>query len=313
MQKTAFVFPGQGSQKVGMLNEIAEKFPAIVAQTFAVATEVLGYDLWQIVVQGPVELLNQTQYTQAAMLTADIAIWKIWCEQGGELPALIAGHSLGEYAALVAAEAMLFADAITLVSKRAQLMQEAVTAGTGAMVVILGLTAQQAIEVCQEAAQQEIVQAVNFNAPGQVVIAGNSAAVDRAMLLAKEAGAKRVRKLPVSVASHCLLMKPAAEKLAAYLTNVTLQSPKIPVVNNVDVQINTDPTTIKDALVRQLYCPVRWIETIEFMSKAQNITTVIECGPGKVLTGLNKRINSELTLYSLHNVAGFEEALVGRE
>jgi [acyl-carrier-protein] S-malonyltransferase len=289
MQKNlAIVFPGQGSQKVGMLTQFAEKY-SLVAENFARASQVLGYDLWEIVVQGPAEKLNQTIYTQPAMLVADVTMWQIWQEQNNDRPVLMAGHSLGEYAALVAASAIDFSDAVSLVSRRAHFMQDAVLPGDGAMVVILGLSADEVVKVCDEVSGEQIVQAVNFNSPQQVVIAGNAQACEKAMNLAKEVGARIVKKLPVSVPAHSLLMKPAAERFAKYLQNIKIQSPKISVVNNVDVKINHNSEEIRDALVRQLYNPVRWVETIEFMIK-QGVDTIIECGPGKVLTGLNKRI-----------------------
>jgi len=290
----AVVFPGQGSQKVGMLNELAEKY-SLVEQNFAQASEILGYDLWEIVSRDSGEKLNQTIYTQPAMLVADVTLWQLWCEQNNDVPAILAGHSLGEYAALVAAQALNFADAISLVDKRAHLMQDAVAPNEGAMVVILGLSADEVIKVCSEASDDKMVQVVNFNSPQQTVIAGNAVSAEKAMVLAKEAGAKIVKKLPVSVPSHCALMKGASEKFAAYLAKIQIQEPKLSVVNNVDVKINRDAANIRDALVRQLYNPVRWVETIEFMIQ-QGIDTIIECGPGKVLTGLNKRINSELNL-----------------
>jgi [acyl-carrier-protein] S-malonyltransferase len=294
---TAFVFPGQGSQKIGMLNELAAKF-SVVKKNFFQASEILGYDLWEIVVAGPAEKLNQTIYTQPAMLVADVIMWQIWCEHDGYTPAFMAGHSLGEYAALVAAEAIKFADAISLVSKRAHFMQDAVASGEGAMVVILGLSADEVIKVCDQASDDKIVRAVNFNSPQQIVIAGHTQACEKAMELAKEVGAKLVHKLPVSVPSHCILMQKAAEQLAAYLIDVKVQSPKISVINNVDVKIYHEPDDIRDALVRQLCNPVRWVDTIEFMVH-NGVDTIIECGPGKVLTGLNKRINRELTLDTL--------------
>ncbi|MGD9153541.1 MAG: ACP S-malonyltransferase [Gammaproteobacteria bacterium] len=302
MQKNlAIVFPGQGSQKVGMLTQFAEKY-SLVAENFARASQVLGYDLWEIVVQGPAEKLNQTIYTQPAMLVADVTMWQIWQEQNNDRPVLMAGHSLGEYAALVAASAIDFSDAVSLVSKRAHFMQDAVLPGDGVMVVILGLTAREVVKVCGEVSGEQVVQAVNFNSPQQVVIAGHTQACERAMSAAKEAGAKIVKKLPVSVPAHSLLMKPAAEQFAEYLQNIEIQSPKISVINNVDVKINHDPEEIRSALVRQLYNPVRWVETIEFMVK-QGVDTIIECGPGKVLMGLNKRINTNVKHLSCRDVS----------
>lgn len=293
-KKVAVVFPGQGSQKVGMLNELAEKY-SVVKQNFRQASEILSYDLWEIASVDAAQKLNQTVYTQPAMLVADVTLWQIWREQNDDIPIMLAGHSLGEYAALVAAEVLRFIDAISLINKRAHLMQDAVAPNEGAMVVILGLSADQVIKVCAEASNDKIVQAVNFNSPKQTVIAGHTIAAEKAMILAKEAGAKIVKKLPVSVPSHSMLMKSAAEKFAAYLAKIKMQKPKLSVINNVDVKINSDTKDICDALVRQLYNPVRWVETIEFMGK-QGVNTIIECGPGKILTGLNKRINPELNL-----------------
>lgn len=299
--KVSFVFPGQGSQSVGMLSDISQHFDLVI-DTFAQASHVLEYDLWQIVCQGPVERLNQTIYTQPAMLAADIALLRVWQQKGSFSPALMAGHSLGEYAALVAAEAIDFSDAIKIVTRRAQLMQEAVKEGEGAMAVILALAGEQVIELCKGVSNSVsgLVQAVNFNAPGQTVIAGHTRAVDQILEKAKSLGAKQAKKLPVSIPSHCDLMKPAAEKLSNDLDNIFIQKPKIAVVNNVDVAVYEDPSDIKDALVRQLFSPVRWIETVQYMVD-QGINIVVECGPGKVLTGLNKRINQNLELYSLNS------------
>lgn len=303
----AFVFPGQGSQSVGMLAELASAESQVEA-TFAEASAALGYDLWKIVAEGPAEELNQTHITQPAMLSAGIAVWRIWQAKGGATPAVMAGHSLGEYTALVAAGAIAFADAVALVAERGKLMQEAVPAGTGSMAAILGLEDAQVIEVCANAAQGEVVSAVNFNANGQVVIAGQVAAVERAVELAKEAGAKRAVILPVSVPSHCELMKPAAEKLAERLAAITVSAPQIPVINNADVSKASDADSIRDALVRQLYSPVRWVETVQAMA-GEGVDTLIECGPGKVLVGLNKRIVKEMNTAALFDPAGFEAAL----
>ncbi len=303
----AFVFPGQGSQTVGMLAELAVTEPQ-VETTFAEASAVLGYDLWKVVAEGPAEELNQTHITQPAMLSAGIAVWRIWQEKGGATPSVMAGHSLGEYTALVAAGAIAFADAVSLVAERGKLMQEAVPAGTGSMAALLGLEDAQVIEVCSKAAQGEVVSAVNFNANGQVVIAGHVAAVERAVEMAKEAGAKRAVVLPVSVPSHCELMKPAAEKLAERLAGITVSAPQIPVMNNVDVSKASDADAIRDALVRQLYSPVRWVETVQAMA-GEGVDTLIECGPGKVLVGLNRRIVKEMSTTALFDPAGFETAL----
>jgi [acyl-carrier-protein] S-malonyltransferase len=302
----AFVFPGQGSQSVGMLAELAAAEPQVEA-TFAEASEALGYDLWKIVAEGPAEELNQTHITQPAMLSAGIAVWRIWQEKGGAAPVVMAGHSLGEYTALVAAGAIGFADAISLVAERGKLMQEAVPAGTGSMAAILGLDDSKVVDVCAHAEAGEVVSAVNFNANGQVVIAGHVAAVERAVELAKEAGAKRAVILPVSVPSHCALMKPAADKLAERLATITVSAPQIPVINNADVSKATDADAIRDALVRQLYSPVRWVETIEAMA-SEGVDKLIECGPGKVLVGLNKRIVKEMKTQALFDPASFEAA-----
>ncbi len=303
----AFIFPGQGSQAVGMLSELAAVEP-LVKETFAEASEVLGYDLWKLVSEGPAEELNQTHITQPAMLSASIAVWRIWQEKGGAMPTVLAGHSLGEYSALVAAGALDFKDAVALVAERGRLMQDAVPAGTGSMAAILGLDDAKVIEVCENAAQGEVVSAVNFNANGQVVIAGQVAAVERAVELAKEGGAKRAVMLPVSVPSHCALMKPAAELLAERLSSITIKAPQIPVINNCDVSKATDGDAIRDALVRQLYSPVRWVETIEAMA-SEGINTLVECGPGKVLVGLNKRIVKEMKAMALYDPAGLESVL----
>jgi [acyl-carrier-protein] S-malonyltransferase len=303
----AFVFPGQGSQSVGMLAELAAVEPQVEA-TFAEASAALGYDLWKIVADGPAEELNQTHITQPAMLSAGIAVWRIWQEKGGATPVVMAGHSLGEYTALVAAGAIAFADAVSLVAERGKLMQEAVPSGTGSMAAILGLDDAKVVDVCAHAEVGEVVSAVNFNANGQVVIAGHVAAVERAVALAKEAGAKRAVILPVSVPSHCALMKPAADKLAERLSGMTVNAPQIPVINNADVSKATDADAIRDALVRQLYSPVRWVETIEAMG-AEGVDSLIECGPGKVLVGLNKRIIKEMGTQALFDPAGFEAAL----
>lgn len=303
----AFVFPGQGSQAVGMLGELAQVEPLVQA-TFAEASETLGYDLWKLVSEGPAEELNQTHITQPAMLSAGIAVWRIWQEKGGAVPAVLAGHSLGEYTALVAAGALDFKDAVSLVAERGRLMQEAVPAGSGSMAAILGLDDAKVIEVCENAAQGEVVSAVNFNANGQVVIAGQVAAVERAVELAKEAGAKRAVVLPVSVPSHCALMKPAADKLAERLAGIAINAPQIPVINNCDVSKASDADAIRDALVRQLYSPVRWVETIQAMAE-EGVDTLVECGPGKVLVGLNKRIVKEMKALAVYDPAGLESAL----
>lgn len=306
MSKFAIVFPGQGSQAVGMLAELAEKFD-VVKHTFAEASEVLGYDLWALVQNGPAEDLNQTDRTQPALLAASVAIWRVWQEQGGEQPAVLAGHSLGEYSALVCAGVIDFKAAIKLVELRGQLMQEAVPAGVGAMSAIIGLDNDSIAKACEEAAQDQIVSPVNFNSPGQVVIAGNKEAVERANVLCKEAGAKRALPLPVSVPSHCALMKPAADKLAVALEAIEFNTPSIPVINNADVQTESDPAAIKLALVKQLYGPVRWTESVERMAN-EGIEQLLEMGPGKVLTGLTKRINRALSSAVVNDSASLEAA-----
>lgn len=292
MEQVAFIFPGQGSQAVGMLAELAEHND-IVAQTFAEASEVLGYDLWQLVQQGPAESLNQTDKTQPALLAASVAIFRVYQASGKAMPKLMAGHSLGEYSALVCAGVIDFKDAIKLVELRGQLMQQAVPAGTGAMFAIIGLDNDAIAKACEDSAEGQVVSPVNFNSPGQVVIAGEKAAVERAAAACKAAGAKMAVALPVSVPSHCALMKGAAEQLAVALQQMTFNTPKVDVINNVDVRIEHDQAAIKDALVRQLFCPVRWTETIELMAE-QGVTQLYEMGPGKVLTGLTKRINKSL-------------------
>ena len=305
--KFGMLFPGQGSQSVGMLKALAESYPA-VEQTFGEASSKLDFDLWKLVQDGPVEQLNQTQNTQPAMLAAGVAVWRIWQAEGGILPAVMAGHSLGEYTALVCAGALEFTDAISLVADRGRFMQEAVPAGAGGMAAILGLDDDQVRDVCAKAAASEVVEAVNFNSPGQVVIAGNKAAVERACELAKSAGAKRALPLPVSVPSHCALMKTAAERLYERLASVSLQTPKIPVLHNVDLGEAGEPQDIRERLAQQLYSPVRWVETIQAMS-ARGIHTLIEVGPGKVLIGLNKRIDTTLTSLAVFDRKGLADAM----
>jgi [acyl-carrier-protein] S-malonyltransferase len=303
----AMVFPGQGSQSVGMLAELAAAFPA-VEETFAEASAVLGYDLWERVRQGPAELLNQTACTQPAMLTAGVATWRCWQSRSELTPALMAGHSLGEYSALVCAGALEFGAAVRLVAKRGAYMQDAVPEGSGAMAAILGLDDDQIIAICERAATGEVVSAVNFNSPGQVVIAGDAGAVQRAVELAKQAGAKRALPLPVSVPSHCALMRPAADRFAQDIASVGLQAPRIPVLHNVDVAPHQSPEAIRDALVRQLYNPVRWVETVRAMH-ASGVTTVLEMGPGKVLAGLNKRIEKSMAAIPVQQPGDLEQAL----
>ncbi|MDC7863809.1 malonyl CoA-acyl carrier protein transacylase [Pantoea ananatis] len=307
MTQFAFVFPGQGSQTVGMLADLAAAYPAVEA-TFREASDVLGYDLWQLVSQGLAEELNKTWQTQPALLAASVAIYRVWQQQGGQQPALMAGHSLGEYSALVCAGVLNFADAIKLVELRGKLMQEAVPEGTGAMQAIIGLDDAAIAKACEESAQGQVVSPVNFNSPGQVVIAGNKEAVERAGAACKAAGAKRALPLPVSVPSHCALMKPAADKLALTLENITFNAPAVPVINNVDVKAETDADAIRHALIRQLYSPVRWTESVEAMA-AQGVTQLIEMGPGKVLTGLTKRIVDGLSAAAVNDTASLTAAL----
>ncbi|MEZ8696943.1 ACP S-malonyltransferase [Vibrio lentus] len=306
MSKFAIVFPGQGSQAIGMLADLGEQYD-VVKKTFAEASEALGYDLWALVQDGPVENLNETFRTQPALLTASVAIWRVWQELGLEQPANLAGHSLGEYSALVCAGVIDFKEAIKLVELRGQLMQEAVPAGVGAMYAIIGLDDEAIAKACEDAAQDEVVSPVNFNSPGQVVIAGNKAAVERAGALCKEAGAKRALPLPVSVPSHCALMKPAADKLAVALEALEFNAPALPVINNVDVIAETDPAKIKSALVRQLYSPVRWTEGVQAMNE-QGVEKLLELGPGKVLTGLTKRIVKTMTAAAVNDTASLDAA-----
>lgn len=307
MSKFAMVFPGQGSQTVGMLADLATQFP-IVEQTFAEASDALGYDLWKLVQEGPAEELNKTWQTQPALLAASVAIYRVWQQQNGAQPAMMAGHSLGEYSALVCAGVLDFKQAIRLVELRGRLMQEAVPAGTGAMSAIIGLDNDAIAKACEESAQGEVVSPVNFNSPGQVVIAGNKDAVERAGAACKAAGAKRALPLPVSVPSHCALMKPAAEKLAVALQEVTFNAPQFAVINNVDVKAETSPEAIRDALVRQLYSPVRWSESVEFMA-GEGVEHLLEVGPGKVLTGLTKRIVDTMTAAAINDAASVSAAL----
>ena len=307
MSKFAIVFPGQGSQTVGMLADLAEQFD-VVKQTFAEASDALGYDLWALVQNGPVEDLNQTQRTQPALLTGSVAIWRVWQQQGGEQPVVLAGHSLGEYSALVCAGVIDFQAAVKLVELRGKLMQEAVPAGVGAMSAIIGLDNDAIAAACAQAAEDQVCSPVNFNSPGQVVIAGNKEAVERANVLCKEAGAKRALPLPVSVPSHCALMKQAADKLAIALEGLAFSAPTVPVINNADVATETDPVAIKLALVKQLYNPVRWTESVERMA-SEGVEELLEMGPGKVLTGLTKRIDRALSSVAVNDVASLTAAL----
>jgi [acyl-carrier-protein] S-malonyltransferase len=302
----AFVFPGQGSQTVGMLADFADN--EVVQNTFSEASESLGYNLWELVAQGPAEKLNQTNFTQPALLTASVALWRLWASQSDIQPAMLAGHSLGEYSALVCAGVISLAEGVKLVEKRGEYMQASVPAGVGAMAAIIGLDDKAIIDACAKAQNEDVVAAVNFNSPGQVVIAGHKDAVERAGVLCKEAGAQRVVPLPVSVPSHCALMKDAADKLAEEFNNITFNTPQIPVVNNVDVATESDVEAIKLALIKQLYSPVRWTETIEILAKS-GISLVVEAGPGKVLQGLIKRIDKSITSASINDQASLTKAL----
>lgn len=306
-KKLAIVFPGQGSQSVGMLADLAAAYPS-VRDTFAEASEALSYDLWALLQNGPADELNRTDRTQPAMLAAGVAVWRVWCEQGGRAPELLAGHSLGEYTALVCAQALTFAEALPLVAERGRFMQEAVPAGQGAMAAVLGLDDEAVRAACERAAQGEVVEAVNLNAPGQVVIAGGKAAVERAIEELKAAGARRAMPLPVSVPSHCALMRPAAERLAESLAMININTPKIPILHNVDVQSSSEADAIRDKLVRQLYSPVQWVKTVQAMAE-QGIDRIVECGPGRVLTGLTKRIAKDIEGLSVYDPATLEAAL----
>lgn len=293
----AFVFPGQGSQKIGMLANLAAEYPQ-VKQTFSEASSVLGYDLWALVQEGTQEEINLTERTQPLLLTASVAAFRVWKEKNGAMPAFMAGHSLGEWSALVCANIIAFEDAVKLVRQRGKFMQEAVPAGQGAMAAIIGLDEASIIDSCKKAAQGEVVSPANFNSPGQVVIAGSTAAVERASALCKEAGAKRALPLPVSAPFHTELMRPAAERLAEQITAVAFASPSIPVVHNVTADVETNPEKIKALMIEQIYSPVRWIECVNTMV-GKGVTSTLECGPGKVLSGLNKRIHAELKTISI--------------
>jgi [acyl-carrier-protein] S-malonyltransferase len=305
--KLAMIFPGQGSQAVGMMQDLADAYPQ-VGETFAEASAVLGYDLWTLTQGGPAASLNETDKTQPAMLAAGVAAYRVWHARGGPRPEVMAGHSLGEYSALVCATALEFPVAVALVAERGRLMQNAVPAGAGAMAAILGLDDDVVKRLCAEQAQDQVVAAVNFNSPGQVVVAGQADAVSRVMTAAKLAGAKRALPLPVSVPSHCALMQSAAEQLAARLRETEIRAPEVPVLHNADVASYDNPQMIRDALARQLYSPVRWVETVRMMA-GRGVTNLVECGPGKVLTGLAKRIEADLRLGSVHDVAGLDAAL----
>lgn len=292
MTQFAFLFPGQGSQSIGMLSALSEKFP-VINNIFDQASDVLRYDLWDVVQNGPVEKLDQTEITQPALLAADVALWKCWKSLHQPTPVMFAGHSLGEYAALVCAESLTFEEAVCLVALRGKYMQSAVKPGCGAMAAIVGLEDAAVVALCVEASHVGIVSPANYNSIGQVVIAGETTAVERAIELAKNAGAKLAKKIPVSVPSHCVLMQQAADNMAEKLKCVTIQTPIIPVIQNADVKSFHHVDEIRDALIRQLTLPVRWVETIQYMMQ-QNIFSFYECGPGNVLSGLNKRISREI-------------------
>ncbi len=304
---SAFLFPGQGSQSVGMLLELSKNFQEII-KTYHHASEVLGYDLWRLVQEGPDTLLNQTEKTQPALLAAGVALFRVWQTKQVEMPIFMAGHSLGEYTALVCADSLDYAEAISLVALRGELMQQAVPEGKGGMAAIVGLTDAQILQICEQAAQGNVLSPANFNAIGQTVLAGEISAIERAIVLAKKAEAKIAKQIPVSVPSHCVLMKPAADRLAQHIKKIAFQNPKIPVIHNVDVVSYEDTDSIRSALVRQLYHPVRWVETIQTLAK-QGVSRFVECGPGKVLAGLNKRIVPDLPIFSISSLESLEQAL----
>ena len=306
--KLAFVFSGQGSQKVGMLAEMAAAFP-IVQKTFAEASEVLGYNLWDLSQNGEQEQLNATETTQPLLLTSSVALWRVWQEKQGKRPALLAGHSLGEWSALVCADVLAFADAVDLVRKRGAYMQTAVPKGEGSMAAVLNVEDEKILALCKEASAVGVVEAVNFNSPGQVVIAGQVAAVDKASELLKAAGAKRVLPLPVSAPFHTSLMKPAAENMAKHIAATVFRAPSIPVIHNVHAKTETDPEAIKALMIQQIDHPVLWVDCVKALVEA-GAKTVVECGPGKVLCGLCGRIEKELTAFGIEDVAGLEAALL---
>ena len=304
----AMVFPGQGSQSVGMLAELAATYP-IVGETFSEASDTLGYDLWKLVSEGPAEELNQTDKTQPAMLAAGTAVWRVWQSRDGAAPGMMAGHSLGEYTALVCSGAIDYKDAVALVAERGRCMQSAVPEGVGAMAAILGLDDAAVAEVCTNAADGEVVSPVNFNSPGQVVIAGHATAIQRAVALAREAGAKRAIQLPVSVPSHCALMEPAAEAFAARLDETSISTPRVPVIQNVDAQSHKQADAIRTNLRKQLYMPVLWVSSVQAMG-TQGVSRIIEAGPGKVLAGLCKRIDKTIANAAVYDPDTLDAALV---
>ncbi|CAA0096679.1 Malonyl CoA-acyl carrier protein transacylase [BD1-7 clade bacterium] len=289
----AFVFPGQGSQKISMLSDAAEAFP-IIKDVFAEASDALDYDMWDLIQNGEQDAINLTEKTQPILMTSSVALWNVWKQENGAMPAVMAGHSLGEFTALVCAESLAFSDALKLVRARGQFMQSAVPVGIGAMAAIIGVDDQAIVDICADVAGDECVQAVNFNSPGQVVIAGHAGAVDRAIVKLKEAGAKRAMPLPVSAPFHTDLMRPAGEKLAVELENIAINTPAIPVIHNVHAQTEVDPEKIKGLLIEQIYSPVKWTSCVQTMV-SQGTGHLIECGPGKVLSGLAKRIHKSLT------------------
>lgn len=303
----AFVFPGQGSQSVGMLEALTKEF-FIVEKTFKEASEALGYDLWHLVQYGPEEKLNKTEFTQPALLAAGVSVWRVWLHRKGPMPKLLAGHSLGEYSAFVCAEALDFADAIRIVEKRGRFMQQAVPEGVGAMAAIVGLQDSDVEQICAAAKQDQILSPANFNALGQIVIAGHKEAVERAIVLAKEKGAKLAKLLPVSVPSHCMLMEPAAKQLARELETIKISTPKIPVIQNVDVKEHKHADDIRHALVKQLYSPVKWVETTQRFHE-DGIRKVIECGPGKVLVGLGKRTTPDISFLPVYDPENLNQAM----
>ncbi|MGB1912023.1 MAG: ACP S-malonyltransferase [Porticoccaceae bacterium] len=307
MSNLAFVFPGQGSQKIGMLSELAEQY-SLIKETFDQASDVLGYNMWELIQQGEQEAINLTERTQPILLASSVAIWRLWNEKNGAIPSQMAGHSLGEWSALVCSGVVDFADGLNIVRARGQYMQQAVPVGEGAMAAIIGLDDKAIHEACANAQSLGVVDAVNFNAPGQVVIAGSNAAVEAAMESCKAAGAKRALPLPVSAPFHTSLMKPAADNLADLVNTVNFSAPQVPVVHNVHAQTETDPETIKALMLEQIYSPVKWVDCVNQL-KNNVATTLIECGPGKVLSGLTKRIDREITSLATDSVADFTAAL----
>lgn len=307
MTAVAFVFPGQGSQKIGMLKSAAEQY-SIVTDTFAEASDALGYDMWQLIQEGEQEQINLTEKTQPILLCSSVALWRVWQSLNGATPAFMAGHSLGEFSALVCAGSLDFADALRLVRARGQFMQTAVPVGVGAMAAIIGLDDQVINDICVESAQGQCVQAVNYNSPGQVVVAGHKEAVERAIEKLKEAGAKRALPLPVSAPFHTDLMQPAGEKLAEELAKLTLKAPSIPVIHNVHAQTESDVDSIREVMTKQIYSPVKWTSCVQKMVE-QGVTTTVECGPGKVLSGLNKRIAKPLTCLAIEEPESLTAAI----